>query len=341
VDPVRHVLVVGCGSIGSRHVGNLVNSFDVEVSVCDVDERQATALSDEYGVTSTTDLEEALAASPDAVLVCTPPTSHVDIARKSLDAGTHVFVEKPLAADSERAAELVEHVRGTDRVGLVGCNMRFHPPVAQITDWLSAGEIGRIEYVRLRYGNYLPNWRPDDYTESYSTDPERGGGIILDAIHELDLASWWLERPGTVTSVTGTYSDLALDVEDTAEILIESEDERAMASVHLDYLRPVRARTYELIGTDGMIRWDAEGKDPEESSLWLYDTGTNERETETYTSTFEEMYVAELDHFFSCIEGEAEPAVNFADGRRLVGLAEQIRAAAADGRSRPVTRTRE
>ncbi|WP_415380074.1 Gfo/Idh/MocA family protein [Halosimplex sp. TS25] len=338
---MRHVLVVGCGSIGSRHVGNLVESFDVEVSVCDVDERQVAALSDEYGVTSTTDLDEALDAAPDAVLVCTPPTSHVDIARKAIDAGAHVFVEKPVAADSERAAELAERVREADRVGLVGCNMRFHPPVARITDWLTAGEIGRLEYARLRYGNYLPNWRPDDYTESYSTDPEQGGGIVLDAIHELDLASWWLGRPGTVTSATGTYSDLALDVEDTAEILIEREDETAMASVHLDYLRPVRARTYELIGTEGMIRWDAEGKNPEESTVWLYDTETNQRETETYASTFEEMYVAELDHFFSCIDGEAEPVVDIADGQRLVELAEQIRAAAADGRTRTVMRARE
>jgi predicted dehydrogenase len=207
--------------------------------------------------------------------------------------------------------------------------MRFHPPVQHIDNLLSEGEIGEIQFIRLRFGNALQNWRPGDYREYYSASSEKGGGVILDAIHEVDIANHWLDRTESVFCVSKKLSDLDINTEDTAELLFEGED--TLAEIHMDYLRPVRSKTYEVIGSEGIVRWHAEGKNPETSRLTVHDSSGTLQEEQTYESTLNEMYVDELRHFLSCMNGEAVPPVDAADGTRLVELVELAKSASETG----------
>jgi len=314
-----HTLVVGCGSIGSRHVGNLVEFDGVRVSAHDIDPERVEAIGDEYDVRTWTDLDDALSSGVDCVAVCTPPQTHVDIATAALDAGAHVFVEKPLSDEAASASEFADRAEATDRVVYVACNMRFHPPVQQIQTWLNEGEIGPIQFCRLRYGNDLRNWRSTDYRESYSSSSDAGGGIILDAVHEIDLAMEWLDDIETVQCAAKKLSTLDVDVEDTAEILLESTSK--MAELHVDYIRPERVRTYELSGRDGIIRWVGQGKNPEISTVSLYRREMDSWEAREFECTLNEQYVDELADFFACIRGEAVPPVGAQRGRDIVDLA--------------------
>jgi predicted dehydrogenase len=319
-------VVVGCGSIGSRHIGNLVEFEDVVVSAHDLDPDRVAAVEDEYGVPATTDLDSALSDDADCVIVCTPPHTHLDIATTALDVGAHVFVEKPLSSDLAGAEEFVDRANKTDRVVHVECNMRFHPPVQRIQEWLDAGEIGPLQFCRLRYGNDLRNWRSTDYRESYSSSADAGGGIILDAVHEIDLALEWIDRIETVQCAAKKLSSLELDVEDTAEIILESDSE--MAELHVDYIRPERIRTYELSGRDGIIRWVGQGKNPEVSTVSLFRRETETWETREYESTLNEQYVAEMEDFFACVRGEKQPPVDADRGREILDIALTARGAA-------------
>lgn len=323
-------LVVGCGSIGTRHIGNLLDNDVVsEVFGYDIDTAVARRTAGECGIWTTSDAEEAWSRSPDIVLVCTPPNTHLQVARVALDAGADVFIEKPLAGSLEGVPEFLDQVDRSDSTVMVGCNMRFHPPVLQIEEWLSNGRIGRIEYAKLKFGNHLSNWRSGDYSERYTAQARKGGGIILDGVHEIDLLLEWLSEPETVQCAASTYSDLSIDVEDTAEILVECP--RQLGSIHLDCIRPERERAYELVGTDGMIVWQAHGKAPERSKAKLYESEPETWTRHSFELTLNEMYVSELEHFLDCVQHESSPVVDCVHARDALALALSARDAAETG----------
>lgn len=314
------LLIIGCGSIGTRHARNL-NSFPgVEVITHDSEADRAAQVRDDLGVWSTTVLDQALDKRPDAVLICTPTYTHLELAERALDTGAHVFIEKPLSNSLEGICEFIERVDKGQQVVLVGCNLRFHPPVRQVQAWIDSGKIGRLQFARLQYGHYLPNWRATDYRHTYSAQNEQGGGVILDAIHELDLGLAWLGEVESVYCLATRLGDLEIDVEDTAEILLRSP-KRAVAQIHIDYLRPERARTYELLGSAGMIRWMARGKRPEHSQVSCYQLETDKWETYEFESDLNEMYVEEMRHFLACLSGKAQPVMDAKRGQRVLSLA--------------------
>jgi predicted dehydrogenase len=163
---------------------------------------------------------------------------------------------------------------------------------------------------------------------------EKGGGIILDAIHEIDLALEWLSHPRSVQCASGTYGDLNIEVEDTAEILLEGTNQ--LGSVHLDSLRPERSRTYELIGTEGLIRWMARGKSPEKSTVEMYQTSSDAWEKKKYELTLNDMYTREIDHFLDCVESGEDPVVGAAKGSDALQTAHVAKEAAHTGQRKQV-----
>jgi predicted dehydrogenase len=314
------VLVVGCGSIGTRHIGNLLDmDYISTVFGYDSDTTTAQRVADEHGIWTTTDSQEAWGRSPEVALICTPPDTHIQLAETALAHDAHVFIEKPLSNTLSGIPEFLERTAASSSIVMIGCNMRFHPPVAQMKEWLSAGEIGRIEYARLRYGNHLSSWRPGDHSEHYTAQEEQGGGIVLDGIHEIDLLLELLSDPKTIQCASGTYSDLEVNVEDTAELLFEGPSQ--LGSVHIDFIRPERARTYELIGTEGLIQWEARGKNPEKSKIELYRMNTETKKSKSYSLTGNEMFVNEMSHFFNCIQTNSKPVVDETKGKDALKVA--------------------
>ncbi len=148
------------------------------------------------------------------------------------------------------------------------CNLRFHPALPVLRE--AVASIGKPLYARAHFGNYLPNMRPGvDYRTLYAAWRERGGGIILDAIHELDYLFWIFGRVTEVGCVADRLSDLDMDVEDYAVITLRHES-GFRSSLQLDYLRPFKRRGCEVVGDQGMILWTSEGKVPEHCRVALY-----------------------------------------------------------------------
>lgn len=329
-------VIFGCGSIGRRHANNLAQREDIQLTLFDTDHGRAEQVAAETGANVVLSRSEALEPNPDLTLVCTPTHLHVKHARQALEQSSHVFVEKPISHTPDGIDELIHLVDEQNRILLVGCNMRFHPPVREITRWLEQEEIGRVQFIRMRFGHDLRNWRDEDYRDSYSASSEQGGGIILDAVHELDLALLWLDSVTSVTAASGQFSNLDVNVEDTADIILESQQNAACA-LHFDYLRPRRARTYELIGGDGMIRWDAEGKEPEISTLTCYSVDGDIRMRESYELSLNEMYTREMEHFLNCVSGTESPAMDAERGASVLHLARLAKQSSNSGTKQTVS----
>lgn len=176
------VLVLGAGSIGSRHARNLAAS-GAAVALADPDADRARAVESVESVPYDLDRLDRF----DGVVVASPTSEHLSQATSVVDAAVPALVEKPLAMTADEAAALAP---AGDRI-TVGFNLRFHEPVRSLVELVRTGAIGQPLSGRLWFGSWLPDWRPaTDYRNSYSARADLGGGVLLDAIHELDLCVW-------------------------------------------------------------------------------------------------------------------------------------------------------
>ena len=310
-----HALVLGVGSIGRRHCANL-RALGVElIDVFDPVPERCRAVVEELGAVAHPRLEDALAAGPDVVLVCTPPIFHVEQALAALEAGCHIFLEKPLSHDLERVDELEARAQARRRVVHVGYNLRFHPGLRILKRLLDEGTLGRPLWVQAESAQYLPDWRPaQDYRTNYTARRNLGGGILLDGSHEIDYLTWLLGPPDELLCMAGRVSDLEVDVEDCATLLLRYPS-RTMASIHLDFVQRGATRWCKVAGELGTAHWSFFARDVR---LNLADPSGSR--SLPYAFDVNDMYMAELRHFLACVAGEAEQEVTIAQARAVLEL---------------------
>jgi predicted dehydrogenase len=244
-------LVLGCGSIGSRHARNLI-ALGIDVTVADGDESAARALASSAGATA---VSRDSAPLCELVVVATPSAHHVDDLTWALQRGADVFVEKPLAASLDELDRARAEARAhPDRIVMVGCNLRFSEGFTALEANLTA--VGRPVSLLVDYGWWLPAWRPaSDYRTQYSAHRSMGGGIVLDAIHEIDYTLALAGPADEVAGVCTSSGVLDIDVEDVADISLRHRN-GAQSNIHLDYLRRTYSRSCTVIGSDAQITWD-------------------------------------------------------------------------------------
>lgn len=299
------------------------------LAICEPDPARRGTLAAGLGTPGHATLEAALAAEqPEAVLVCTPPHLHTRQALAAVEAGAHVFVEKPVS-DRLEGLDLLEAAAAKGgRVVQVGYQLRFHPAFEALANLLSEGALGRLLWARAEYAQYLPDWRPgQDYRASYTAHRTQGGGILLDASHELDYLRALVGEVAEVACFAGTLSDLEMDAEDTAAVLLRFAS-GALGEVHLDCVARSRARGCTLAGTEGTAVWDHVAG----TLRWRAgaDRAWQER---AVPPTSEAAYVAEVAAFLDVAAGQRPPRVGLDDGRRALEVALAARAAAARGQT--------
>jgi predicted dehydrogenase len=330
--PERRFLILGCGSIGKRHLGNLLAAEAGEVIAFDVRPDRAEAVRARFGVEVFTDLDAALDRQPQVAFVTAPTSLHVPIAVQAAERGCHLFIEKPLSHTRDGVERLQELVRRQDLVTLVGCNLRFHPGLVAVKQLLEQGAIGRVVAVRVEVGQYLPDWHPyEDYRQGYSARRDLGGGILLDAVHEIDYIRWLLGPVRSVACLAGTLSHLEIQTEDTAALLLRFTA-GALGEVHLDYVQRVYSRTCHVIGDEGTVRWDYSAGEAR-----VYRAASRAWETVANPAGWQpnQMYVDELAHFLRCLDRQEQPALDVFDAARVLDLVLAAKESSRTGRVIP------
>lgn len=324
------VLVIGCGSIGMRHIRNLLALGVRTIAAYDPRAVRLREVKAQFAVDTVERLEQAWAQRPTAALITAPTSLHVPLAVEAAEHGCHLFIEKPLSDRRDAAVErLLAAVRERQLVTLVGCNLRFHPTLRQVKQLCDARAVGRIVAGRVEVGQYLPDWHPsEDYRQGYSARSELGGGVILDAIHELDYIRWLLGDVAEVSAFAGMLSHLEIDTEDVAAILLRFAS-GTIGEVHLDYVQRAASRGCHLIGEEGTIRWDYGAGE----TRW-YSAATRQWQTASNPAGWEsnQMYVEEMRHFLNCVRGEESPMVDVVEGLRVLEVALAAKTAAAQKR---------
>jgi len=314
------VLVLGSGSIGRRHTRNLHDLGIPRVAVVDPEPERLQPMVAEFGVSAFSQIDKALSDfQPDLALVCTPPSMHVEQALAVLQAGAHVFIEKPLASSLDRLSELKDCSEQNSRLVQVGYNLRFHPCILRLKEIVDTRILGRLLWARAEFGYYLPYWRPwQDFRQNYSSRRDLGGGILLDDTHEIDLITWLFGMPAEFKALEGSANPLKIDVEDcvTAAFRYQSG---LLVDLHVDFLQQAYSRSFTIAGADGTAIFEYP------SSRIVIRRHDQPDQVESFEVDANQMYIDEIRHFLNCAETGCQPRVSLQDGIDTLRIALAVR----------------
>ena len=236
--------VIGCGYWGPNLIRNFNSLQDSEVVACaDLNESRLAHMKALYQhVDTTTDARSVIErADIDAVVVATPPETHHRIVMDALEAGKHVFVEKPLALSGEEGSEMVQKAESRGLTLMVGHTFVFTAAVNKIKEVIDSGELGDILYVsttRVNLGLFQENIN-----------------VIWDlAPHDVSILNYVLGvMPESVATQTGSY--IRKTVEDVAFLTVRYPG-GVMAHIHVSWLNPNKIRSTTVVGSRKMLVYD-------------------------------------------------------------------------------------
>jgi predicted dehydrogenase len=303
-------LIAGLGSIGRRHLRNLQALGETDILLYR-SHRSPLPEEELAGFPVETELNAALSHHPQAVIISNPTAFHLSVAIPAARSGCSILIEKPISHSLERINELDKAVANSGSRVLVGYQFRFHPGLRRLKQLIDSGAIGKPCSAHAHWGEYLPGWHPwEDYRQGYSARSELGGGVILTLSHPLDYLRWLFGDVEAVWALTGRLGNLGLDVEDTAEIGLQFTG-GLLASLHLDYNQRPPAHTLEVIGTEGILRWDNT-----DGNVALCTAVGDRWQYFPVPTGFERnsMFLAEMNHFIQVVKNETNPVCSLDDG---------------------------
>jgi predicted dehydrogenase len=312
-------LCIGAGSIGKRHLRNLlalgISPDDLTAADPRADRREEVAA---LGVSSLFEShEEALATGTyDAAIVCSPTSYHIPHAIQLAERGIHILMEKPLAHNLEGLDELKVAVDANNVTIMLAYIFRFSPLTAKVRELLEQGAIGKPLFARGEFSEFLPDWHPyEDYRSFYMAEKSQGGGSILDQSHIMDLVHYLLGGFRSVYALNGNLSSLEVNADDYSELLVTLKS-GVVASIHTDMFGRDHKKTLEIKGEKGNICWSS-GK----NRVSIYDSATGSEQVFTkFPTDFNLNYIEELRHFIACCEGQEQPRASLGDGVETMEL---------------------
>jgi predicted dehydrogenase len=305
---VARVAQVGLGQWGK----NLARNFD-EVAelvwLCDIDEERHADLAQRYpSARLTADVEHLLAdETVDAVVIATPVPTHYELARRALEAGKHVFVEKPPAMLGSEMAELCDIAEDRGRVLMPGHLLLYHPAVRKLKEIVDSNELGEVLYV---YGN----------RQNLGTFRTNENALWSLGVHDLSVLLYLIqEEPCEVRAHGNAF--LNHGVEDVVFCYLRFPSGK-MAHMHLSWLDPHKIRRITVVGNDRMAVFDDMER---ERKITVYDNWRT-RTGDVYSPTVDttEPLRLECQHFLRLVAGEGDRLKPARDAILVVRALEQL-----------------
>jgi predicted dehydrogenase len=284
-----------------------------------------------------TSLEAALSspAGYDGVVVCSPPSFHVEQSLAALEKRFPVFLEKPVSPDLASARRLRHGREQSGAILLLGYTYRWWKPLRELKAMLQSGLIGRVRHVQCVMSAHLADWHPwEPYNAFFMASRELGGGALLDESHFLDLMLWFFGMPSSVQARVEKLSDLDIQTDDNVDAtLVYAGGPRVV--VHLDLFGRPHEKYIRLTGETGSLHWSFEpneirlGRGP--SQTW---------ESTVYAGERNDMFVDALAEFVAQVAGTSPgpSSCTLDDGVAVLQLIEAMRQSSLEGRAITLSR---
>jgi len=317
----KKILICGLGSVGRRHLRLLREDWpSIKIGV--LRSGLGQACDEEIFADERFQLpDDSLQWCPDAVIISSPASIHLQHALFFASEGIPLLIEKPLGTGLEDIDQFLKLAAFAKTLPiLIGYVLRYDSCLLWLKQRLDEGALGQVVEADFHCASWLPEWRPGtDYRSSVSSRSELGGGVLLELSHEIDLANWLLPKPLQLSSALFQQSGLLdLDVEDTV-ILTATTIGNASVTLRLNFCtQPVR-RSVIIRGNQGELSCDIV-----QSKAQL--RGSDGSFNQFLNHTIPDMcYKQQLQHFMACIERREAPICNVADGLDVLKLVQEAR----------------
>ncbi|MBZ5681564.1 MAG: Gfo/Idh/MocA family oxidoreductase [Acidobacteriia bacterium] len=310
---VPNIAVVGCGYWGKNIVRNFYELGALR-SICDLRESVLNELGTTYQVRTSPRVEEILSdPQVEGVAIAAPAAQHYDLVMRSLLAGKHVLVEKPLALHLEDGQKLVMTARECQRLLMIGHILQYHPAILKLKELISSGELGQIKYIyssRLNLGklrteeNILWSFAPHDIS------------AILFLLEEMPLR---------ITSQGGTYLDS--QIVDTTMTICDFKS-GVKAHIFVSWLHPFKEQKLTIVGGKKMAVFDdMESRDKlvlySHRIDWIDRVPVAHKDGgQVIALPNEEPLRSECQHFLDCIRSGQTPRTNGENGLQVLQVLE-------------------
>ncbi len=293
---MKKILIVGFGSIGKRHMRNILSKNNIEIIICS---KRNDLKFKEKNIKVVKTIDKAIFEKPDIAFVTNETSYHVKIANKLTKAGIDLFIEKPLSSSINGLQELKRNIKKRRLITLVGCDHRFHPCLKKIKELIDKKRLGRIYSVQVESSSLLSDWHPyEDYRKGYSAQNKLGGGIATTMTHELDFLRWYFGDVKEIFSITKKVSDLEITVDDISAMTMIFKN-GVIGELHLDYFARPEFKSCKIRGTEGTLYWNTESND-----IRIFYNNQNKWKIIFKAKNFErnQMFVKELEYFLKCVK---------------------------------------
>jgi len=315
--------VIGCGYWGPNLIRNFTQLSGCSViGMCDLNEVRLKHLGALYSSVPTfTDFRQLLRTTGlDAVAIATPVKHHFPLAKESLLAGKHTFIEKPMASSSAECEELIEIAERRGLVLMIGHTFLYSSPVQKITQIIRTGDVGEIRYINSRRLNLGLFQR--DINVAWDLAP-----------HDISIILHLLgEFPKSVNCSGNAH--VTPGIEDVTNMSFSFSNQR-FATIQSSWLEPRKVREMTIVGTQRMIVYD-DLQTHEKIRVYdvrverppHYDTFAEFHYSYHYGDSYipylkqEEPLKTECEHFLDCIENGTSPATGGRAGLEMVRILE-------------------
>ncbi len=324
------------GLVGAGHWGpNLIRSFELTrralvACVCDKSAGALERVAAAYpGTRTTSALEELLGDETiGAVAVSTPVATHFEIARRALEAGKHVLVEKPLTATSAEARALIALAAARERVLMVGHVFEYNATIRALKGFVDSGELGRVHYMSFSRTNLGP----------VRTDVNALWDL---ASHDVSIMTYLLGEPPVEVTARG-QAYLNPRVEDAVFATFTMPGD-VLAHVNASWLNPRKVRRITVVGDRKMALWDdldlqrpiqvfdRHVELPAADSYLEYKTAVVDGGVFIPNVRLNQPLQAECEHFVECVASGRRPQSDGASGLRVVLALEAATASMREG----------
>ncbi len=315
--PIHHVLVVGVGSIGERHVRCFLATGRARVSICEINPTLRTEVAKRYRIEHDfADLDEALrhsydghsydGHSYDAAIIAVPAHRHIPIARQAAEAGLDLLIVKPLSVTLDGIDRLQQAIADQGRVAAVAYVYRAHPALASMREAIASGRWGSpVELVAVA-GQHFPTYRPA-YREIYYRDRATGGGAIQDALTHLLNAGEWLVGPIERVVADAAHQVLpGVEVEDTVHLL--ARQGAVLSSYALNQHQGPNENSITVICLHGTVRFEYH------RHRWRWLTDGDWQEQPQVELERDTLFIRQAESFLDAIGQRAKPLCSLEEG---------------------------
>tara|TARA_E500000178_G_scaffold355897_1_gene430413 strand:+ start:3139 stop:4089 length:951 start_codon:yes stop_codon:yes gene_type:complete len=237
----RNVGLIGFGSIGKRHYKNLKEIFS-SIIIYDPKYHNKKKLEEIYNFC-------------DDIFICSPLDSHENYLKKSMQLKKNIFIEKPLLLNTKKFYKPIINYYKNKKVIYVGFNLRFRKIVKFIKDEIDKNNFGKIYWAKFLMSSYLPNWRNNYNIHKSYANSKINGGVLLDSIHELDLAEFFFGNSKLKSYYLDNLNILKIKSDEYANLTLKHNN-GVISNIQLDYLNKNNKREITICGSKNYLEAD-------------------------------------------------------------------------------------